>query len=85
MGRVARPERSKVNWKDKTWTRPNDVHDGDAFAIKVVAVARGEGHWQCYSGPSDWSDEEVAAKGESVYSEAAKSLFYVMCLRRYLP
>ena len=71
-----------LNFGNKTWVRPGDVKEGDAFAVKVVAVARGAGYWACYQGPSDWPDQRVAEQGDPVPAEAASKLFYVMCLRQ---
>lgn len=62
---------------------PSCVLDGDAFAIKVVAVAGYDGDWTAYVGPTDWTDEQVAEQGDKLTEAQAGALFYVMQLRRY--
>lgn len=67
------------NWRDWRSVAPMDAKPGDAFAVKVVAVVHE--HWECWSayiGPSDWSDEHVAAHGAALLEEQAKALFHVM-------
>ena len=59
-------------------TRPTDVLWGDAFAIKVVAVAGYANDWAAYIGPSDWTDERVAEQGDKLSPEQAGPLFYVL-------
>ena len=67
------------NFKNKYTTRPVDVRPGDAFAIKVVAVAHpGGATWAAYLGPSDWDDQQVADGGDSIKQIEAERLFPVM-------
>ena len=63
-------------------TYPPDVKDGDAFVAKVVAVAGYDNDWALYIGPTEWTDEEVATRGDKL-DEAEVPLAYVMRLRRY--
>jgi len=57
---------------------PDDVQADDCFALKVVAVA-GYGHdWAAYSGPTDWTDQEVVACGDKLSREQGEPLFYIM-------
>jgi len=65
-------------FRDKSSVAPGDVHDNDAFAIKVVGVAHPGNFYNAYSGPSDWSDEQVAAQGDEIPQVAAKALFWVL-------
>lgn len=57
---------------------PRDVQDGDAFAIKIVAVAGTNNDWAAYIGPSGWSDRTVAAAGDKLLPAQALPLFYVL-------
>ena len=67
------------NYKNKYTTRPIDVRSGDAFAIKVVAVAHpGGATWAAYIGPTDMSDQQVADEGDSITQIEAERLFPVM-------
>ncbi len=67
---------TKRRYRDKRRVVPDDVQDGDAFAIKVVAVVGFANDWTAYQGPSDWTDDQVAEGGNKVLAEAAKILFY---------
>ena len=66
-----------MRFKNLYTTSPNDVEDGDALAVKIVAVAR-DGHWKAYRGPSDWSDVEVAMAGVELLPEQAAPFFDVL-------
>ena len=68
----------KKNFKNKWTTAPVDVEDGDAFAVKVVAVAGYDNDWAAYEGPSDWTDQEIAGSGDKLSRKAAERLFYVL-------
>ena len=71
-------------FKNLVTTSPSDVEDGDAFAIKIVAVAGRDEDWAAYMGPSDWTDEEIAQAGNKLLEKQAEPLFYVLrTLRRY--
>lgn len=63
--------------------RPGDVKAGDAFAIKVVALAGYAGDWTAYVGPSDWPDERVLKEGNKLVEFQVGDLFYVMRDRVY--
>ena len=67
-----------LKFKNLMRVSPSDVQDNDAFALKVVAVALPGGFWRAYRGPSDWSDERVAAQGDLLLEEQAGPLFYVL-------
>ncbi len=66
------------NFKNKITTKPCDVKNGDAFAVKVVAVAGYDNDWAAYEGPSHWSDPDVADYGDKLSKEQAEPLFYVL-------
>lgn len=68
----------KYNFKNLVTTNPSDVEQGDAFAVKVVAVAGFADGWAAYRGPSDWPDQLVAEQGDKLPRRAAEALFYVM-------
>ena len=68
----------KYKFRNLIMTSPSDVEQGDAFAIKVVAVAGYANDWAAYIGPSDWSDERVAEMGDKLFPEQAGPLFYVL-------
>ncbi len=71
-------------YKNLITTSPSDVEDGDAFAVKIVAVAGHDEDWAAYIGPSNWSDEDIAASGDKLLAEQAEPLFYVLrTLRHY--
>lgn len=73
------------NWRNKVTTAPNDLYHKDAFSVKVVAVAvvGAVGDFTAYMGPADWSDEEVAARGDRVPERVGRELFHVCRLLRY--
>ena len=75
----------KYNFKNLVTTSPSDVKQGDAFAVKIVAIAGYDNDWAAYRGPSDWSDQMVAEQGDKLDKKAAEALFYVMrhSCRRY--
>ena len=65
-------------FKDPRGTSPSDIEPGDAFAIKIVAVAGYVDDWAAYIGPAHWSDERVATQGDKLSPEQAGPLFYVL-------
>ncbi len=67
-------------FRNEASVSPADVQDGDAFAIKIVAVARFDGDWSAYVGPSDWPDLRVADAGTKIDAVTAKALFYVLAM-----
>ncbi len=67
-------------FRNKTSVSPSDVQDGDAFPIKVVAVAGFAGDWAAYVGPSDWPDLRVADAGTKIGDKTAKALFYILAM-----
>lgn len=69
---------SKHIFKNHYTTNPSDVESGDAFAIKVVAIAGYNNDWAAYVGPTDWPDEEVARHGDKLLAKQALPLFYVL-------
>jgi len=68
----------ELRFRNKASTSPSDVFNGDAFAIKVVAVAYHPHEWAAYQGPSDWSDQLVAESGDKLDERDASALFFVM-------
>ena len=68
-------------YKNHYTTRPSELQPDDRFAIKVVAVVGSNGDWTAYFGPTEWSDDAVAAGGDKIPQRAAENLF-VVC--RYL-
>uniref|UniRef100_A0A6H1ZW80 Uncharacterized protein n=1 Tax=viral metagenome TaxID=1070528 RepID=A0A6H1ZW80_9ZZZZ len=69
---------SAYTFKNPIVTRPEDVETGDAFAIKVVAVAGYGWDWAAYYGPTGLSDEDIADVGDKLTCEQAEPLFYVL-------
>lgn len=69
---------NNLNFKNPVTTRPGEVEDRDAFAIKVVAVAGFDNDWAAYYGPPEWSKERAAQSGDKLAREQAEPLFYVM-------
>lgn len=67
-----------LNFKNLVTTRPCEVENKNAFAIKVVAVAGLDNDWTAYYGPPEWSKEQVAQSGDKLMREQAEPLFYVM-------
>lgn len=65
-------------FKNLVTALPREVETGDAFALKIVAVAGYDNDWVAYRGPSDWSDELVASSGDKLSEQEAAPLFYVM-------
>ena len=65
-------------FKDWIMTSPSDVEPGDAFAIKIVAVAGHADDWAAYIGPSEWTAGRVAEQGDKLSPEQAEPLFYVL-------
>ena len=65
-------------YRNPVTTRPCDVKDGDAFAMKVVAIAGYNNDYAVYCGPTVWSDDKVAAYGDKLPKCQAAPLFYVM-------
>jgi len=73
-------------FRNKYTVRADDVSSGDAFAIKIVAVAHADGvSWAAFWGPSAWSDQRVADSGNVIGEEEATALFNVLAYtdRRY--
>lgn len=68
---------AKRRFRNKVTVSPSDVQDGDAFAVKVVAVAGHDNDWAAYEGPSHWTDNEVAESGDKLLKEQAAPLFHV--------
>ena len=68
----------EYKFKNLITTSPSDVEPGDAFAIKVVAVAGYADDWAAYIGPSYWPGERVAEQGDKLSPEQAGPLFYVL-------
>lgn len=56
--------------------RGDEIAGGDRYGYKVVAVIHeGWNGWAVYSGPTSWSDKQVAENGDAVREEAARALF----------
>jgi len=66
------------NFRNLVEVRPDDVQDGDAFAVKVVAVAGPNNTWFATRGPAFWASQQVADSGDVMLEEDAKMMFYVM-------
>ncbi|KKN29046.1 hypothetical protein LCGC14_0848020 [marine sediment metagenome] len=71
---------TRRRFRNKVIVLPSDVQDGDAFPIKIVAVAGFAGDWAAYVGPSDWSDDRIADAGTKISDKAAKELFFVLAM-----
>ena len=55
---------------------PSDLRASDVLGFKVVAVI-GYGHdWAAYRGLTDWTDEDVAERGDKLDKKTAEGLFY---------
>jgi hypothetical protein len=54
--------------------RPDEVLAGDHYGYKLLARID-EYTWTVYKGLTDWSDEEVLDRGDSVSEEVAFALF----------
>jgi len=68
----------QYNFRNLVTTDPGSVVQGDAFAVKIVAVVGYGDDWAAYHGPSDWSDQMVAESGDKLSKTAAEAVFYVM-------
>lgn len=66
-----------MRFLNKHWTSPSDAIQGVAFATKLVAVVGCNNDWTAYEGPSDWTDQQVALRGQKIDKEAAKLIFQV--------
>ncbi len=77
--------RKTRRFRNKASVSTGGVQDGDAFAIKIVAVAGFTEDWAAYVGPSDWPDLRVVDAGTKIGATTAKALFYVLPMsgRRY--
>jgi len=53
----------------------NEIKSRDLFGYKVIAVIHSDHFWTAYRGLTDWSDDRVAAEGDTVPFEAARLLF----------
>jgi len=51
------------------------IRNGEAVAIKIVAVAGQANDWAAYYGPTDWSDERIADVGDKMMATHAKPIF----------
>jgi hypothetical protein len=61
---------------NKFTVTPDQLKPDTCSALKIVAVVGWTGDWCVYYGPSDWSDEDVAERGDKLISEqAATALF----------
>lgn len=54
--------------------RPDEIQTDDRFGYKLVARVD-EYTWTVYKGLTDWSDSEVASRGDAVSEEVAIALF----------
>jgi hypothetical protein len=61
--------------------RPSEFKPNDAVAVKIVAVIMAVGYWTAYSGPTDWTDEQVARDGDKLPMPAAVALFPTIAAR----
>ncbi len=69
---------SEYRFRSKVRVSRSDIQDGDAFAIKIVAVAGTGGDWAAYVGMSHLTDDAVARGGHKIDERTAKALFYVL-------
>jgi len=54
----------------------DEIKPGDRFGYKIVAVVGARGtDWAAYSGPTSWSDAEVASVGDKLSESVAMELF----------
>lgn len=69
----------------RSWynTSPSDVQPGDAFIVKLVAVAGHVDDYAVYSGPTDWPDEKVVEHGNKITKSQTGFFNYLMQLRAY--
>ena len=51
------------------------LRPGDAVAHKIVAVVGQVGDWAAYVGPTDWTDEQVADRGDKLSRATAEAFF----------
>lgn len=66
-------------YRDVVNTSPSEVQDGDAFAIKVVAVAGYNNDYAIYAGDSNDSDEEVARNGAKLCAGESPFQWLMQC------
>ena len=53
-----------------------EVQSGDRFGYKIVAKVWEDGKsWCAFRGLTDWTDEEVVARGDEVHPSIAEYLF----------
>jgi len=50
------------------------LNPDDMVAVKCVTVIGWNGDFAVYSGPSDWSDERVAAEGDKMLEDAGRAV-----------
>ncbi len=62
---------------------PDNVEDGETFAMKVVVKAGSVKDWACYIGPTDWSDDEVLSRGDKIGKPDIYPFTYLMQRRLY--
>lgn len=55
--------------------RPSEVEEGDHCGYKIIAVVYINGFWSAYRGPTNDSDEDVAAHGDKLSEKVAAALF----------
>lgn len=56
-------------------TEPADLRPDDLLTVKVVAVIGWAHDFACYAGPADWTDEDVARRGDKLGAGAAWQMF----------
>ena len=70
-------------YNDVLSKRPDDVKDGDAFALKIVAVAGYNNDVAYYVGDTSMPDEEVVSNGDKLMDAGQDAFSYLMQLRYY--
>jgi hypothetical protein len=55
---------------------PEEIKDGDKYGYKIIAwVFKAFNGWCAFSGPTSWSDEQVANYGNEISENVANLLF----------
>ena len=69
---------NEYTFRNKFTTSPSDLHPGDCFILKIVAVVGYRNDWAAYVAPTDYSDLEVVTNGDKISYEQASALFPLM-------
>lgn len=52
-----------------------EIQPNDRFGYKIIACVWDENSWCAFMGLTDWTDADVASRGEQIPFEVAKYLF----------